>query len=61
MSFASCRKKTGLTQMQVAKEIDVTQPSVSFWESGISNPKASHLCKLAALYGVTVDELLKED
>ncbi len=61
MSFASCRKKTGLTQMQVAKEIDVTQPSVSFWESEISNPKAYHLCKLAALYGVTVDELLKED
>lgn len=61
MSFRTARERAGLTQAEVAKEMDVTQPSVSFWESGTSNPRVSVLFKLAALYGVTVDELLKEE
>lgn len=61
MSFASCRKKTGLTQMQVAKELGVTDAAVCQWERGDTMPTAKRLTEIAKLYGCTVDELLKED
>jgi transcriptional regulator with XRE-family HTH domain len=50
-----------MTQAEVAKSVGVHQSSVSFWETGETKPRASLLVKLAALYGVTVDELLRED
>ena len=61
MSFLSARKNIGLTQKEVADQIGVAQTSVSFWENGKTLPRASLLSKIAALYGVTVDELLSDD
>lgn len=61
MSFLSARKNTGLTQKEVADQIGVDQTAVSFWENGKTLPRASLLPKIAALYGVTVDELLSDD
>ncbi len=61
MSFASCRKKTGLTQMQVAKELGVTDAAVCQWERGDTMPSAKRLTEIAKLYKCSVDELLKEE
>ena len=61
MSFASCRKKAGLTQMQVAKKLKITDSAVCQWESGDTMPTAKRLVELAKLYKCTVDKLLKED
>jgi transcriptional regulator with XRE-family HTH domain len=60
MSFLSARKNIGLTQKEVADQIGVDQTAVSFWENGKTLPRASLLSKIAALYGVTVDELLSD-
>lgn len=45
------RLATGLTQEQVARELDVTSMSVSRWERGISVPPFKTREQLAALYG----------
>lgn len=54
-----CRRKTGLTQTQLAEKLGVTNKAVSKWETGKAKPSTNLLRKLAALYGVSLEELLK--
>lgn len=61
MSFSAAREKAGMTQNEAAKALGVSQSAVSFWESGKTQPRSAQLPKIAKLYGVTVDELLRED
>lgn len=61
MSFLASREATGLSQKEVAQKIGVDQSAVSLWECGKTQPRASLLLKIASLYGVTVDELLRKD
>lgn len=51
------RRRIGLTQMQVAKIIGVTQGSVSQWELGAAFPRAEKLQRIADLYGCAINEL----
>ncbi|WP_139651434.1 helix-turn-helix domain-containing protein [Raoultibacter phocaeensis] len=57
----SLRKRQGLTQEQVADRLYVSRTAVSKWETGNGCPNLDSLKALAALYGVTVDELLSGD
>lgn len=52
------RKKRGWTQEQVAQFCNVTKASVSKWEKGVSYPDITMLPQLAALFEMTIDELL---
>lgn len=61
MSFSSAREKAGMTQTEAAKALGVNQSAVSLWESCKTQPRSAQLPKIAKLYGVTVDELLRED
>ena len=49
-----------MAQNEVSKALGVNQSAVSFWESGRNQPRGKQIVKLAKLYGVTVDELLRE-
>lgn len=56
------RKKASLTQKQVGESIGISAQAVSKWENGQSEPDIDTLCKLAELYGVSVNTLIgKED
>lgn len=61
MSFKTMRKRAGMTQMQVANALGVTNAAVSQWETGKTMPKGESLLKLAKIFGCTVDELLEEE
>ena len=61
MALATLRKKAGLTQADVAKELGITDSAVNQWEKKKTFPKTEVLPKLAKLYSCTVDELLKEE
>ena len=52
------RKKAGLSQMDLALQLDVTNKAVSKWENGKAKPSTETLRKLADLFGVSVDGLL---
>ena len=54
------RTENKMTQEFVAETIGVSRQSVSKWEQGISDPSTSNLFALAKLFGVSVEELLKE-
>ena len=52
------RKAAGLTQMQLAETLGISFQAVSNWERGQSGPDIARLTELAALLGVSVDEIL---
>ena len=49
-----------MTQEFVAETLGVSREAVSKWESGISDPSTTNLMALAKLFGVTVEDMLKE-
>ena len=57
--IAALRKAKGLTQMDVANHLGVSNKTVSSWETGASCPDIALLPAIAELYGVTCDELLR--
>ena len=61
MSFRKARIQAGLRAQEVAKELGVSRTMVYLWETGQNLPKSSRLTEIAALYGVTVDELIKPE
>ena len=52
------RKVKNSSQESLAKEIGVSQRTVSHYEKGESEPSLLCLCKIAAFLGVSTDELL---
>lgn len=53
------RHKHGITQMDLAQKLNVSDKAVSRWESGASYPDITHLPMLSQVFGVSVDYLLK--
>ncbi len=52
------RKVKNISQQRIAKEIGVSQRTISHYEKGESEPSLLCLCKIAAFLGVSTDELL---
>lgn len=53
------RKERKLSQTQLANMLDVTQAAVSSWEANGVPPGIGNAKKIAEIFGVSVDELLK--
>ena len=54
------RKRAGLSQFELAAAVGVTNKAVSKWEVGKAKPSVETIRKLAALFQISVDELLKK-
>lgn len=52
------RKAAGLSQEALAAQLGVSRQAVSKWERSESSPDTDNLIAFAALYGVSLDELL---
>ncbi len=52
------RKKTGLTQEQLAEKLSVSSRTVSRWETGSNMPDIGMLVEIADLYGVSIPEII---
>lgn len=59
MIIASLRKESGLTQSELAEKMGVTDKAVSKWERDVCCPDVSTIPKLAELFEVSVDDLIK--
>ena len=53
------RPESGMTQEFVAERMGVSRQAVSKWENGTADPSTSNLLKLARLYGITPEELVR--
>lgn len=58
LSMKELRERRGLTQAQIADQLNVDKSSVSKWESGDSTPLRKYRRKLCELLGCTEAELL---
>ncbi|MDO6230880.1 helix-turn-helix transcriptional regulator [Streptococcus parasanguinis] len=52
------RKDTGLTQVDVASKLGISQQAYASWERGIKKPTQENLVKLSKILNVSVDYLL---
>lgn len=55
------RKKSGLSQEEVAAKLSVSRQTVSKWELGETLPDIQQAKKLSTLYHITLDELVELD
>lgn len=55
------RKAKKLSQTELAEMLHVHQTAVSQWENGKTEPDMDNLCRIADIFGVTVDYLLGVD
>jgi putative transcriptional regulator len=51
------REAAGWTQLELAVKIGVTPTTISAWERGMYEPRASQLRALAEAFGVRMDEI----
>lgn len=54
------RKKSGMSQEELAEKMNVSRQAVSKWEGAQSIPDLDKILQLSELYGVTTDYLLKD-
>lgn len=54
------RRRSGMSQEQLADRLGVTRQSVSKWESGTAMPELVKLISLSELFDVSVDYLVKD-
>ncbi len=57
--LATLRKSKGLSQEQLAEELNVARQTVSKWELGQSTPDMDCLSKLSNFFGVSTDYFIK--
>ena len=58
VTISALRKKMGLTQAALAARLNVSDKTVSKWESGNGYPEITQFPALAEIFGVTVDYLI---
>ncbi len=58
-TISSLRKQKGMTQLDLAQQMGVTDKAVSKWERDLSFPDVASLPKLAEVLDVSVDKLLE--
>ena len=52
------RKKSGMSQQELADRISVTRQTISNWECGQGAPALDKAAELAALYHISLDDLV---
>lgn len=52
------RKDAGLTQVDVAEKLGISQPAYASWERGTKKPTQENLVKIAQVLNVSVDYLV---
>ena len=57
--IAELRKQNGMTQLELAEKMGVTDKAVSKWERDLSCPDINSLPSLAEILGVSVEELMQ--
>lgn len=58
MIISSLRKEKGMTQLELAEKMRVTDKAVSKWERDLSFPNINSIPKLAEIFEVSVDDLM---
>lgn len=55
------RKRTGLSQMELAEKLRVSRQDISNWEAGTTRPSIDNIHYLSKLYNIPLEILLDDD
>jgi len=61
MNLKRLRKSSGLTQLEVAKRLGITQSAYAHYENGIRKMEAESIPKVAEILGVSILEIYGVD
>ena len=53
------RQEKGLSQMQLSKQIGVSQKAIDYWERSVNEPKASYIIALVKFFDISFDEFFE--
>ena len=56
----SLKIENGLSQMQLAKIIGVSQKAIDYWERNVNEPKASYIIALVNAFNISFDEFFAD-
>jgi len=56
-----CREESGLSQNDIAEKLSISRQAVSKWERSINEPDIETIVRLADIYDITIDQLLRTD
>jgi len=54
------RTEKGLSQMQLAKIVGVSQKAIDYWERNVNEPKASYIMALVKTFELSYDEFFTD-
>lgn len=54
------RTEKGLSQIQLAKAVGVSQKAVDYWERNVNEPKSSYIILLVKFFDISFDEFFGE-
>lgn len=57
-NIRTLRKRMGLTQVELAERLNVSQSTITSWENGTRRPDLDLLPAIAQIFGVSVDVLI---
>lgn len=60
-NIKNCREKRGLSQPQLADRLGISFKTISSWEIDRTEPNIGMLIKMAAIFNITVDDLVGKD
>ena len=60
-NITELRLSKGMTQLELAEQLNYSDKTISKWERADSSPDISVLVEISELFGVTVDYLTKEE
>lgn len=55
------RNANGFSQEEIAEKIDISRQAYAKWESGSTTPDIEKCRRLADIYGITIDSLIKTE
>lgn len=59
--YARLRDERGITDYKVAKDTGISTATLSNWKNGAYRPKIDKLLIIADYFGVSVEDLIKND
>lgn len=60
-NYARLRDEKGVTDYEVAKQTGVATATLTSWKQGIYQPKIDKMMAIAKYFGVSLEELVKEE
>lgn len=54
------RLEKGLSQIQLAKQIGVSQKAIDYWERSVNEPKSSYIIAIVNFFGLSFDSFFED-